>query len=105
MNNFFCSIGENLANQHTNANEDEHEHFLNAPMQQSMYMFKVSNKEVRNQINDLDSKKTSGHDGFTAKFLKLSQPLIEKPLTDIFNLSISTGKYPQNLKIARYIPI
>ena len=105
MNNFFCSIGENLANQHTNANEDEHEHFLNAPMQQSMYMFKVSNKEVRNQINDLDSKKTSGHDGFTAKFLKLSQPLIEKPLTDIFNLSISTGKYPQNLKIAKCIPI
>ena len=105
MNSFFCSIGENLANQHTNDNTNEYENYLNTPMQQSMYMFKINNKEVRKQINDLDTKKSSGHDGFTAKFLKICLPIIEQPLTDIFNLSISSGEYPQNFKIAKCIPI
>ena len=99
MNSFFCSIGENLANQHTNDNTNEYENYLNTPMQQSMYMFKIKNKEVKKQINDLDTKKSSGHDGFTAKFLKICLPIIEQPLTDIFNLSISSGEYPQNFKI------
>ncbi|CAL4122769.1 unnamed protein product [Meganyctiphanes norvegica] len=70
-----------------------------------MYMHKILNKEVSKQINQLDTKKSAGHDSFNAKFLKLSHSLIVTPLTDIFNISIDTGNYPDELKIAKCIPI
>ena len=70
-----------------------------------MYVHKILNKEIINHINQLDSKKSAGHDGFTAKFLKVSSPIIVDSLTEIFNNSISTGKYPDEMKIAKCIPI
>ena len=39
------------------------------------------------------------------KFLKICQSVIEQPLTHIYNLSILSGNYPQNFKIAKCIPI
>ena len=63
-------------------------------MSHSMYMSKITTKEIANQIKDLDTKKASGQDGFTAKFLKICQSLIEQPLTHIYNLSILSGNYP-----------
>ena len=68
-------------------------------------MNKIETKEVVYQINHLDSKKSAGHDGFTAKFLKFSLPYIVTALTDIFNISLTTGIYPDDLKIAKCIPI
>ena len=70
-----------------------------------MYVHKILNKEITNHINQLDSKKSAGHDGFTAKFLKVSSPIIVDSLTEIFNNSISTGNYPDEMKIAKCIPI
>ena len=105
MNNYLCGIGEKLANQHNNDRENEFEEYLNKPMSHSMYMSKITTKEIANQIKDLDTKKASGQDGFTAKFLKICQSVIEQPLTHIYNLSILSGNYPQNFKIAKCIPI
>ena len=105
LNNYFCNIGENLAGQFNDINENDFKQYLNPPEYQSMYMHKILNKEVSKQINQLDSKKSTGHDGFNAKFLKLSLSLIVTPLTDIFNISIDTGNYPDELKIAKCIPI
>ena len=68
MNNYLCSIGEKLSNQHNNDNENEFEEYFNEPMSHSMYMSKILTKEVAKQIKDLDTKKASGQDGFTAKF-------------------------------------
>ena len=105
LNNFFCSIGEDLAKQHESANNSEFMKYLNTPVNQSMYMYSISTKEISNQIKFLDSKKSAGHDGITAKFLKLSHSCVIAPLADIFNASIKTGIYPDELKIAKCIPL
>ena len=66
-------------------------------------MYNISSKEISNQIKHLDRKKSAGHDGITAKFLNLSLPYALAPLADIFNTSIKTGIYPDDLKIAKCI--
>ena len=88
LNIFFCSVGEDLAKQHDNVNRDEFQKYLNRPANQSMYVYNITSKEISNQIKHLDSKKSAGHDGITAKFLNLSLPYALAPLADIFNTSI-----------------
>ena len=39
------------------------------------------------------------------KFLKLSSPIIAPILSDLFNSMLKTGNYPEELKIAKVIPI
>lgn len=105
LNEFFCYAGENLDKQLEDTNENEFFRYLKAPVRQSIDMSKILTKEVLLQINKLELKKSAGHDGLNAKFLKLSIPLILIPLTYIFNVSMNTGIYPDELKIAKCIPI
>ncbi|CAL4095019.1 unnamed protein product [Meganyctiphanes norvegica] len=56
LNNYFCNIGENLAGQFNDINENDFKKYLNPPANQSMYMHKILNKEVSKLINQLDSK-------------------------------------------------
>ena len=53
----------------------------------------------------LDNKKSSGYDDISVKFLKLCKSIILKPLVLIFNKSVLTGEYPDELKIAKVIPL
>ena len=50
-------------------------------------------------------KNSPGYDEVTAKFLQISEDLIAIPLCVIFNMSMSSGVYPDKLKIAKVIPI
>ena len=104
LNSFFCNVGETLANQFGEFNED-YKLFFNQPANRTIYLYKIIESELASFIKKLDSKKSSGHDGFTAKFLKISSLIVNEPLSYIFNLSINTGSYPDELKIAKCIPI
>ena len=53
----------------------------------------------------LKSSRSTGHDGLSVNLLKKIIVHITSPLTHILNLSISTGKCPNSLKIAKVIPI
>ena len=46
-----------------------------------------------------------GADGITAKILKFSCNLLLKPLTHVLNLSLSSGYFPNELKISQVIPL
>ena len=56
-------------------------------------------------INDLAPKHNCGHDGLSANFIKQISGIISGPLTLIINQSLSTGVFPDRLKIAKVIPI
>ena len=60
---------------------------------------------VESQLNLLDASKSTGSDGLSPKFLKLSAPVIAPILTKMFNRSINSQEYPQIFKIARVVPI
>ena len=104
FNNFFSKIGEKLASKIENSN-DIFRNYLNDPKQQSILLTKTNEDEIIHQIKSLENGKSTGHDGINARFLKLCSPYVSPILANIFNLAIKTGIYPDELKIAKVIPI
>ena len=102
---FFTNIGPQLTSKFQNTNENEFMKFMGNTQTQSMYMQNTNSNEINKLINKLDSKKSSGIDELSAKFLQLCAPYISEPLEIIFNACISKGVYPDLLKIARVTPI
>ena len=71
-----------------------------------MFSFsQITVSQVYNQLEDLDTKKAIGHDGITAKVLKLSRAPIAPILANIFNKSIQSCKFPHHLKKAIINPV
>ena len=57
------------------------------------------------QIGKLDNKKSPGIDKIQNKFLKYVGDIISPFITEIFNNHITLGKFPQELKTAKIVPI
>ncbi len=64
-----------------------------------------SEEKVLSLISSLDTTKSTGFDGVSARMLKYTAPSIARSVTDLFNLSLRTGKIPTHWKIARITPI
>ena len=54
---------------------------------------------------NLDTTRSVGSDGISAKMLKCTAASISSPLTSLCNLSISTGVFPSAWKQARIVPV
>ena len=61
--------------------------------------------EIINIISSLDRNKSTGPNNIPTKILKLLINDISTQLSDIFNVSFSTGVFPSILKIAKVVPI
>ena len=70
-----------------------------------MYLQPITPSEIQRFIDKLPSKNSSGYNGISNKFLKGIKFAITVPLTKIFNLSISTGEFPENMKLSEVIPL
>ena len=79
--------------------------YLNPPAPHSILLYKLNEKEIKDTIKSLKNSNSSGHDHFSTRFIKLSAPILIPALEKNFNLAISTGVYPNNLKVAKVIPI
>ena len=71
----------------------------------SMFIESVEQSEVYAIANKLKSKLSHGHDDISTKLLKNTITNILQPITHIINLSFNTGVVPQEMKIAKVIPI
>ena len=61
--------------------------------------------EIENVISSLDSNKSVGPNSIPTKILKLLKNDISSQLSEIFNISFSSGIFPSILKTAKVIPI
>ena len=61
--------------------------------------------EVFDALQTINPKCSTGEDNLDSFFLKLAAPIITQQLTDIFNLSISSGKFPIQWKSAHVVPL
>ena len=107
VNNFFCNIGSELASKFKNkdSNDNDFKKYLGTPSQQSLFLRRVTEVEIVQEINSLTLNKSPGQDEFTPNFLKISAKRVVPVLCEIFNLSIKTGEYPDLLKVAKVLPI
>ena len=79
--------------------------YLKNPSLFSFFVNPVSELEVLDIINKLDSHKGSGHDHLNAAILKEIIPIILKPLTYVINSSFSSGFVPSHFKLAKVVPV
>ena len=61
--------------------------------------------EIRMHIRELDSSKSTGIHGIPIKYIKMAATVITPKLTQLFNICIKKGYFPQTLKIAAIVPI
>lgn len=65
----------------------------------------ATEEEVKKILKSLDTSKASGPDSISNTMLKEAGPAIAKPLTKLFNRSLSSGKFPNAWKHANVTPI
>ena len=105
FNTFFAGIGIRLSE---NVNNIQNTHFTDYLLNPSMYnfTFELITEDITMEIlNNLKPKPSCGYDGISTKLLKTCKFEICKPLTLIINQTLSTGIFPDTLKIAKVIPL
>ena len=65
----------------------------------------ISENFVRTSLQQLSTSKATGLDDLSSFFLKIAAPSISPSLTAVFNLSISSGVFPDLWKIAKVSPL
>lgn len=71
----------------------------------SLAMVSFSETEVLSTIRRLDIKKGAGPDNIPPSFLQYCSGMLAQPLSNLFNLSIQHGRFPEILKMGHIIPI
>ena len=103
FNDFFVNIGPSLAKNIPKASR-EPTSFITHSLLQSMYVSNVTEDEISKIILSLKLC-SPGWDGIQAKIVKSTFHLYLQPLVHLLNLSLSQGVFPDELKIAKVIPI
>ena len=65
----------------------------------------VTESQVLNALNNLDTSKATGPDGLSARMLKVCAYEIAPSLCKIFNISLSQGVSPEDWRVANVTPL
>ena len=98
FNNFFSNLGRSFTSK-VRSTQFSHKDFLVGHYANSFSLNPTTPSEIFSIVCSLKNySKREGVDG-------LSMPLIYAPLSDICNLSLEHGVFPDKLKIARILPV
>lgn len=104
FNTYFTDIGPKLASEiHTD--NGHYSQYLPKSNVKSLYFNPTNVHEIIEIVKKLKSSKSRGYDELSVHLLKQIIHHIASPLSHIFNLSLSSGIFPDLLKIAKIIPI
>ena len=105
FNDFFVNIGPNLARDIVQpGNNDEVENLVEINSN-TMFLNAVHESEVMDIVKAFKSKRSTDNNGIDMALVKDTIEGLVRPLTYIFNLSIKTGIFPDQMKIAKVIPL
>ena len=102
LNSHFTEIGPKLASQLPLSSKQPSDYI--SPTQYSFSIRETSISEVLSLIRALPTNKASGLDGISTKLLKEADSIIAPSLANLFNLSIRSGIFPREWKIAKVTP-
>ena len=103
--NFFTNIGPSLASNIPATGNKTYKAFLNTPCTHNFTLSAITESEVIKTIDKLPSKTSSGVDDISPVLLKYIKHEISKPVTLILKQCLTTGIFPDKLKIAKVVPI
>ena len=104
FNDYFSTIAEKTKAKIKFSNKLNDE-FLQHAKENSLFLKAASSNEIIYLISSLNESKSVGPNSPRTKILKLLKNDISLQMTNIFNLSFSTGVFPSELKFANVIPI
>ena len=105
FNEYFTNIGEELASKIIDPVGKSHTDYLHSPCESRLNFTTVNENVVAKIIESLKTKSSCGDDGLSTKLLKEIKNEICSSITLIVNQMITTGIFPDSLKIAKIIPI
>ena len=70
-----------------------------------MFLFPVTESEVEKVATDLKNKLSAGIDDIPDYVVKRCIQVLKKPLANIYNASLESGIFPDQLKVAKVIPL
>jgi hypothetical protein len=70
-----------------------------------MFLFPVTESEVEKVAKGLKNKLSAGIDEIPDYVVKQCIKLLKKPLANIYNASLESGIFPDQLKIAKVVPV
>ena len=73
--------------------------------QNSFKFSPVGGEDILKSLLSLNVSKATGLDGLSARFLKDGENQISSAIANIINLSLYSGRIPDNMKTARVVPL
>ena len=104
FNDYFCSIGFNLAHSIICTTRKQPKHFLEKKVSDFIYLEPPTTNKILNQITFLKNKAV-GHDSIQSFFIKEARFVIAPYLNLLFNFVFTEGISPSNCKVARVVPV
>ena len=105
LNNHFTNIGKELASQISPSNKKPEDFVPELSNASSFFFNPITEYDIFTALSRLKKRKSFGPDCLHPRFIKDIAEEIVTPLTYIANLSIESGTFPTQLKIARIVPL
>jgi hypothetical protein len=105
FNKFFVNIGPKLADNIVPSTDINYKKFLNNPTINTFQFKEIEKSDIVKVIDSLKNKSSHSHDRISNKILKAIKHEIAGALKDIVNSCISTGTFPESMKIAKITPL
>jgi len=105
FNNFFTGIGVSISESVLETKIKPEEYMPNIDNLQYLELGNTSQTHICDIIKSLQSKNSMDIEGISTKLIKELAVEISIPLAHIFNISLSTGTFPNKLKESRTVPI
>ena len=104
FNDYFSKIGHETG-QNVPSTDVNYSYFLSNQHPYSMFIDPVVPCDITNTAHKLKSNSSFGHDEISTKLLKQTINNITLPITHIVNRSFITGIVPDQMKIAKVVPV
>lgn len=106
FNEYFTNVGSSLAAKIPTIAGDFSIYVNNGQsVSQSFFAQPSDPTEIINIVNQFKPNKSAGYDDIHPSVIINVIPFIAQPISNIVNLSLSTGTFPDCLKIAKVVPI
>ena len=103
FNNFFSSIGTNLA-EGIPPSAKHFSDYLGTPNPNTIFLTPLVKEDIIDIVSNLNNKKSPGYDDINNFFLKGVISSIVNPLVHILKLSLLNGQVPDNMKSQKSYP-
>ena len=99
LNKFFTNIGPTLAKK-CGKTQRSYKDWMKNTCSSQLNFSQISPFKVLDELYGLNCSKAVGHDGLPISYLVKAADFIYQPLTHIFNTSIASSIFPDEMKIA-----